>query len=537
MEEPEGPTLHLIMEKGPLSGQKLDYKPGYKIQIGRVVRGNTLPIKDPGISSKHLRIHFQSGSWVIEDLGSSNGTFLNTLAVDPSRPAKLTDGDKIKFGELTSIEVKIEAMKVDSVEEVEMKCKNTRRNARRKELGVIYENCPQLGFGNGGIENVGVGSKRTTRSSKSAENENLTVIEVEKGRKANPRRTRGSKKEESEKNMVDSVKEAENFTVVDVERETKRGTRSRKVESVKDGDDDVEETENLALVDVGRETKWGTKRTRGSKKVESVKDVDDGVEKSQRLAVVDAEQESKRCTRRTRGSRKVESVKNVDDGVEETESLALVDAKQERKPSPRRTRGSRKVVSVKNVDDVVEDAKNSVAIDVEKEKKVYVRRTRCSRKEKDAENIHENAGGNMELKQLEKGKGSAARRECLEEEGVMERLERNQKGREEAVDNNADEEVERNVIDEAAVKFGREGCKVSVNNTGVSMSEVQEEKEVDLEKMTLGEWFDYLEVHLPKQIIDATEEMILDMKQKTEKFQEFMLQHKNAKGCDGIPEG
>ncbi|XP_016512412.2 uncharacterized protein LOC107829477 [Nicotiana tabacum] len=537
MEQPEGPLLHLIMEKGPLSRQKLDYKPGYKIQIGRVVRGNTLPIKDPGISSKHLRIHFQSGSWVIEDLGSSNGTFLNTLAVDPSRPAKLTDGDKIKIGELTSIEVKIEAMKVDSVEEAEMKCKNTRRNPRRKELGVLYENCPQLGFGNGGIENVGVGSKRTTRSSKSAENENLTVIEVEKGRKANPRRTRGSKKEESVKNMVDSVMETENFTVVDVERETKRGTRSRKVESVKDGDDDAEETENLALVDVERETKWCTKRTRGSKKVESVKDVDDGVEKSQRLAVVDVEQESKRCTRRTRGSRKVESVKNVDDGVEETKSLAVVDANQERKPSPRRTRGSRKVVSVKNVDDAVEEAKNSVAIDVGKEKIVYVRRTKSSRKEKDAENIHENAGENMELKQLEKGKGSAARRECLEEEGLMERLERNQKDREEAVENNAGEGVERNVIDEVVVKLGRESCEVSVSNAGVSMSEVQEEKEVDLEKMTLGEWFDYLEVHLPKQIIDATEEMILDMKQKAEKFQEFMLQHKNAKDCDGIPEG
>ncbi|OIT34643.1 PREDICTED: FHA domain-containing protein At4g14490-like [Nicotiana attenuata] len=526
MEEPEGPMLHLIMEKGPLSGQKLEYKPGYKIQIGRVVRGNTLPIKDSGISSKHLRIHFQSGSWVIEDLGSSNGTFLNTLLVDPSRPTKLTDGDNIKIGELTSIAVKIEAMKVDSVEEVEMKCKNTRRNPRRKELGVLYENCAQLGFGNGGIENVGVGvgSKRTTRSSKSAENDNLTVIEVEKGRKANPRRTRGSKKEESVKNMVDSVKEAENFTVADVERETKRGRRSRKVESVKNRDDDVEETENLALVDVESELKWCTKRTRGSKKVESVKDVDDGVEKSQRLALVDAEQESKRCTRRTRGSRKVESVKNVDDGVEETKSLAVVDAKQERKPSPRRTRGSRKVVSVKNVD----DAKNSVAVDVEREKMVYVRRNKSSRKEKDAENIHENAGEIMELKQLEKGKGSAARRGCLEEEGVMDRLERIQKDREEAVENNADE---------VAVKLGRESCEVSVSNAGVSISEVQEEKEVDLEKMTLGEWFDYLEVHLPKQIIDATEEMILDMKQKTEKFQEFMLQHKNAKGCDGIPEG
>lgn len=517
MEEREGPLLHLIMEKGPLSGQNLEYKTGSKIQIGRGVRGNTLPIKDEGISSKHLRIQFESGFWVINDLGSSNGTFLNTIAIDPSRPTKLTDGDIIKIGEETSIKVKIEAMEVDPVEEIEAKGKNTRRNTRRKAaasersvkgLGVIDEN-RELGLGNGGTGNLGVGSKRTTRSSKNVKNE------------------------------AGNVDEVENFTAIEVEKEGKGNTRrtrgSRKVESVKNGVDSVKDAENIDLVDVERETKQCPKRTRGSKKADSVKEGDDAVEETESLAVVEAERQRKPSPRRTRGSRKVESVKDGND-AEETESLAVVVADRERKPSPRRTRGSKREQNVKWTDSV-EEAKNSVAIDVDKEKKVCSRRTRGSRKEDDVENLHQKAGEYMEVKQLEKGKVSTTRMVRSEEDEVMEKLERDQKDCEEAVENNANVGVERNMPEVVGVELGRDVFEGSFSNVGVNMSEVQMEEEVDLEKMTLGEWLDYLEVYLPKQIIDATEEMILGMKQKTEKYQEFMLQQKNSKDCDGIPKG
>ncbi|KAM3263700.1 FHA domain-containing protein [Capsicum annuum] len=527
MEEQEGSLLHLTMEKGPNSGQNLSYKPGSKIQIGRVIRGNTISIKDEGISSKHLSIHFESGLWVINDLGSSNGTFLNKIAIDPSRPTKLNNGDVIKIGEETSIKVGIEGMRVDLGE-------NRRRNTRRKGLGVIDED-KELGFGNGGIGNVGVGLKRTTRSSKRGKNEAGNVDEVESFSvfEGTTRRTRGSRKVESVKNGVDNVNEAEN---VDVEREGKRCPRrtgrSKEVESVIHAVASANAAENNDVVE--RDGKRCPRKTRGSKKADVV---DNAMEESESLAVVEEEQQKKPSPRRTRGSRKVGSVKDGTDGVQENESLAVVEEERERKPSPRRTRGSKRAQNIKWTDSV-EEPKNSAAIDVDKEKKVCSRRTRGSRKEEDVENRHENAGEIRELKKLGKGKGSTAKMVHSEEDELMEKLERDPKDCEEAIQSNVNEGVERNMLEGVRVEFGRDGCEGSVSNVGFNISEdVQMEEEVNLEEMTLGGWFDYLEVNLPKQIIDATEKMILGMTQKTEKYQEFMLQQKNAKDCDGIPKG
>ncbi|KAL0433441.1 UNVERIFIED_CONTAM: FHA domain-containing protein [Sesamum latifolium] len=158
------PMLKLIMEKGPLSGQTSDFRPGSRIQIGRVVRGNTLAIKDLGVSSKHLLIQVEPGSdtgsqrWTITDLGSSNGTFLNDVRLEQSEPTVLSDGDVIKIGEQTSINVKFE---VDGAEN-EVGSRNLRRNTRRRgknqvaELVVIDEDS-ELGLGVGSENNLGMG--------------------------------------------------------------------------------------------------------------------------------------------------------------------------------------------------------------------------------------------------------------------------------------------------------------------------------------------------------------------------------------------
>ncbi|PWA54484.1 SMAD/FHA domain-containing protein [Artemisia annua] len=100
-------NIKLIIEKGPKEGESIEYKSTKLIKIGRVVRGNTFQIKESGISSNHISIHFDFNKWMLTDLDSSNGTFLNGEKLEPGVPTPLNDADCIKIGELTSIVVKI----------------------------------------------------------------------------------------------------------------------------------------------------------------------------------------------------------------------------------------------------------------------------------------------------------------------------------------------------------------------------------------------------------------------------------------------
>ncbi|KAG1338780.1 FHA domain-containing protein [Cocos nucifera] len=134
----ENPTLRLVVEKGPKEGETLECKPGAHARIGRVVKGNTFAIRDPGISQKHLAFEFLSDTsrWAVYDLDTSNGTLLNDAKVSPSVPFLLSDGDSIKIGEMTSISVRIsrERPHIDVLPPLEQKEETTwaRQRARRR---------------------------------------------------------------------------------------------------------------------------------------------------------------------------------------------------------------------------------------------------------------------------------------------------------------------------------------------------------------------------------------------------------------------
>ncbi|KAK9713676.1 hypothetical protein RND81_06G043500 [Saponaria officinalis] len=89
-------TLKLIIEKGPRSGETQEFNSRSTIRLARVVHGNNLTVKDPGISSKQLSIEFDSNlrKWVITDLDSSNGTILNSSQLKPLSPFVIHDGDE-----------------------------------------------------------------------------------------------------------------------------------------------------------------------------------------------------------------------------------------------------------------------------------------------------------------------------------------------------------------------------------------------------------------------------------------------------------
>lgn len=66
------------------------------VVIGRE-NANDLVLKDPEMSRRHARITYQGGRYYIEDLGSTNGTFLNDQPVKSQTP--LNHGDVIRLGE------------------------------------------------------------------------------------------------------------------------------------------------------------------------------------------------------------------------------------------------------------------------------------------------------------------------------------------------------------------------------------------------------------------------------------------------------
>lgn len=89
----------LAMRSGPNPGQIFDlYK--NEIYLGRDV-SNDIVINDPEVSRKHARITAQAGGYVLEDLGSTNGTYINGQRL--MGPHMLRSGEVIMLGENVSL--------------------------------------------------------------------------------------------------------------------------------------------------------------------------------------------------------------------------------------------------------------------------------------------------------------------------------------------------------------------------------------------------------------------------------------------------
>jgi pSer/pThr/pTyr-binding forkhead associated (FHA) protein len=67
-----------------------------EIFIGRE-QSSTLPIHDETVSGRHARLVFRHNQWWVEDLKSTNGTFLNDEPVHMM--TVLVSGDEIRIGQ------------------------------------------------------------------------------------------------------------------------------------------------------------------------------------------------------------------------------------------------------------------------------------------------------------------------------------------------------------------------------------------------------------------------------------------------------
>ncbi|MBK7453615.1 MAG: FHA domain-containing protein [Anaerolineales bacterium] len=87
--------FQFVMRSGPTPGIIFPLE-GDQIHIGRDA-SNGVAINDAEISRKHSRLSFQGGKYVLEDLGSTNGTFVNGQRL--AGPVVLKPGDVVSLGE------------------------------------------------------------------------------------------------------------------------------------------------------------------------------------------------------------------------------------------------------------------------------------------------------------------------------------------------------------------------------------------------------------------------------------------------------
>ena len=85
----------LLVTAGGLTGTRIGLT-GAPVLIGRA-NDSTLVLEDDYASTRHARISLQDGMWVVEDLGSTNGTYLGQRKLDGPVPMEL--GVPLRIGQ------------------------------------------------------------------------------------------------------------------------------------------------------------------------------------------------------------------------------------------------------------------------------------------------------------------------------------------------------------------------------------------------------------------------------------------------------
>ena len=95
MHQVDGSGALLVVDRAPghEPGMRYDVSGGATLGRGDV----EIVLEDPFASSQHARIERQGGAVVLEDLGSTNGTYLNEELLRGPQP--LHAGDRIRIGD------------------------------------------------------------------------------------------------------------------------------------------------------------------------------------------------------------------------------------------------------------------------------------------------------------------------------------------------------------------------------------------------------------------------------------------------------
>ncbi len=90
-----------ILQASSISDQ-VDIDVNHSLTLGRGDK-NDIVIKNPSISINHAKIHLENNKIYLEDLDSSNGTFIGDHQLEPNNQYELNSSQSIRLGEITYI--------------------------------------------------------------------------------------------------------------------------------------------------------------------------------------------------------------------------------------------------------------------------------------------------------------------------------------------------------------------------------------------------------------------------------------------------
>jgi pSer/pThr/pTyr-binding forkhead associated (FHA) protein len=89
-----GSPTHVLVVEGANSGERADLAQA-PILIGRGTDA-AIRLDDDYVSTRHARIAASGDEWFVEDLGSTNGTYIGSVRV--TQPTTLTLGTQVRIG-------------------------------------------------------------------------------------------------------------------------------------------------------------------------------------------------------------------------------------------------------------------------------------------------------------------------------------------------------------------------------------------------------------------------------------------------------
>jgi pSer/pThr/pTyr-binding forkhead associated (FHA) protein len=93
------PLASLLFRSGELKGKRLPIK----VPVANIGRGdyNDVVITDPSVSTMHAKLQRREAIWILTDLGSTNGTFVEGERLTGEMP--LSPGTTLKFGDVSAL--------------------------------------------------------------------------------------------------------------------------------------------------------------------------------------------------------------------------------------------------------------------------------------------------------------------------------------------------------------------------------------------------------------------------------------------------